>query len=162
MTTPGAKNGLGLCRRMRWIAPIAGRSSKSQSTRHGGSRLGAGRLRLQELIAQVLENNCDLRELDEHIALARQTTASREETLRIFPRRVEVGSASRLNLTQAQALGAQLEQAHTLQEDTLPLLVGAPLDLAPATERLEERQMLRRLNAGLPSELLAQRGFTRT
>ncbi|WP_238552138.1 efflux transporter outer membrane subunit [Herminiimonas sp. CN] len=116
------------------------------------------------LVAQVANGYLALRELDERIALAHQTTASREESLRIFTRRVEVGATSRLNLTQvqtlltqAQTLGAQLEQARALQSNALTLLVGAPLDLAPATERLDERQMLPSLQTGLPSDLLVQR-----
>jgi len=116
------------------------------------------------LIAQVANSYLTLRELDERIALARQTIASRVETLRIFSRRVEVGSTSRLNLTQvqtllsqAQALSAQLEQARAMQGNALTLLVGAPIDLLAVPERLDEQQLLRELDAGLPSDLLVQR-----
>jgi multidrug efflux system outer membrane protein len=115
------------------------------------------------LIAEVANSDLALRELDERLALARQTTASRQESLRIFTRRVEVGSASRLSqtqmqtlLTQAQALGAQLEQARAQQAHALTLLVGTSLDLTPATNRLDALQMPA-LQAGLPSDLLTQR-----
>ncbi|MFZ3140688.1 efflux transporter outer membrane subunit [Polaromonas sp.] len=116
------------------------------------------------LIAQVANSYLTLRELDERIALARQNIASRAETLRIFSRRVEVGATSRLNLTQvqtlltqAQALGAQLEQARAAQLNALTLLTGAPLELPVAPGRLDEQHLLRELNAGLPSDLLTQR-----
>ena len=116
------------------------------------------------LVAQVANSYLTLRELDERIALARQNIASRAETLRIFSRRVEVGSTSRLNLTQvqtllaqAQALGAQLEQSRETQLHALSLLVGAPVDLPPAAGRLAEQPVLRELAAGLPSDLLTQR-----
>lgn len=115
------------------------------------------------LIAQVANGDLALRELDERLALARQTTASRQESLRIFTRRVEVGSASRLSLTQmqtlltqAQALSAQLEQARAQQAHALALLVGTPVDLTPAASRLDALQMPE-LRAGLPSDLLTQR-----
>lgn len=116
-----------------------------------------------ELIAQVANSDLALRELDERLALAQQTTASRQESLRIFTRRVEVGSASRLNLTQmqtlliqAQALGAQLEQARAQQAHALALLVGGTVEPAPAASRLDALQMPL-LRVGLPSDLLAQR-----
>lgn len=116
------------------------------------------------LIAQVANNYLTLRELDERIALARQNIASRAETLRIFSRRVEVGSTSRLNLTQvqtlltqAQALGAQLEQSRETQLHAMTLLVGTNFELPPASGRLEEQPVLRELKAGLPSDLLVQR-----
>ena len=116
------------------------------------------------LVAQVANGYLSLCELDERIALARQTLASRAETLRIFSRRVEVGSTSRLALTQvetlltqAQALNSQLEQARAAQAHALLLLVGADLDLPPASGRLDDQNMLVELSAGLPSDLLVQR-----
>ena len=115
------------------------------------------------MIAQVANSYLTLCELDERLALARQSSTSRQESLRIFTRRVEVGSASRLNLTQiqtlltqAQALVAQLELARAQQGNALTVLVGAPVALAPAPTRLEAQQ-LSALPAGLPSDLLAQR-----
>jgi len=116
------------------------------------------------LVAQVANSYLTLRELDERTTLAHQTIASRAETLRIFTRRVEVGATSRLNLTQvqtlmtqAQALGAQLEQARAAQLHALTLLVGAPLDIRPTSERLDTQPLLRELAPGLPSDLLTQR-----
>ncbi len=116
------------------------------------------------LIAQVADSYLVLRELDERIALAQQTVASRTETLRIFSRRVAVGATSRLNqtqvetlLTQAQALLTQLQQARDAQAHSLALLVGKPIDLPPVAEPLDEHRMLAELRAGLPSDLLTQR-----
>ena len=42
------------------------------------------------LIAQVADSYLSLRELDERLALTRETIASREESLRIFRRRYEM------------------------------------------------------------------------
>ncbi|WP_051248694.1 efflux transporter outer membrane subunit [Acidovorax sp. JHL-9] len=115
------------------------------------------------LIAQVAQSELALRELDERLELAHQAIASRQESLRIFQRRVDVGSASRLNLTQvqtlltqAQALGAQLEQARAQQANALALLVGSPVAPPAAAARLDSLSMPP-LRAGLPSDLLVQR-----
>ena len=116
------------------------------------------------LIAQVANSYLVLRELDERLALARETIASREESLRIFRRRVEVGSTSRLDLTQvetlwlqAKALGQQLGQARAVQANALTLLVGAPVDLGPEPGYFDDAGMLGELHAGLPSDLLLER-----
>lgn len=116
------------------------------------------------LVAEVANAYLTLREFDERIALARQTVASRAESFRIFTRRVEVGATSRLNLTQvqtlltqAQALGAQLEQARAAQLNALTLLVGAPLDLPPLAGQLDAQHSLTELRPGLPSDLLVRR-----
>ena len=116
------------------------------------------------LVAQVADGYLLLRELDERLALARRSIASRAESLRIFTRRVEVGSTSRLDLaqvqtlsTQARALGAQLEQQRAVQAHALAQLVGGPVDLAPATTPLDDGAVLQPLDAGLPSALLADR-----
>lgn len=116
------------------------------------------------LIAQVAEVTLGLRELDERIELARQTIASRAESVRIFTRRVELGAAARLTLlqyesllTQAQALGAQLEQARAAQQQALTLLVGAPVSLARRDAALDATPEAVQLRAGLPSDLLLNR-----
>ncbi len=54
------------------------------------------------LVAQVANSYLILRELNERKVLADRTIASRSESLRIFTRRVEVGSTSRFNLTEMQ------------------------------------------------------------
>lgn len=116
------------------------------------------------LVAEVANGYLTLREFDERSALAQQTIASREESFRIFTRRVEVGSTSRLNLTQvqtlltqAQALGAQLEQARAAQFHALILLAGSPIELPPAQRPINEHNALPELRPGLPSELLIAR-----
>lgn len=116
------------------------------------------------LVAQVANSYLSLREVDERLVLARRTIASRSESLRIFTRRVQVGSTSRLDLTQvqtlltqAQALGAQLEQLRAADAQVLTLLVGTPVDLPPRPDSLGEQVVLDELRAGLPSELLIQR-----
>lgn len=116
------------------------------------------------LVAEVANSYLALREIDERIAIARRTLDSRAETLRIFTRRVEVGSTSRLGLaqvqtlmTQAQALAAQLEQARAQQVQALAVLAGMPVALPPAAQGLDENLVTGELRAGLPSDLLMNR-----
>jgi len=116
------------------------------------------------LITQVADSYLTLRELDERIALTRETISSRTESLRIFRRRYQVGAISKLDLTQseillqqAETLGAQLQQSRASAAHALDLLVGAPADLQPAPESLDDASMLRELGAGLPADLLENR-----
>jgi len=117
-----------------------------------------------DLIAQVAIAYLTLSELNERLFLAGQTLASRAESYRIFTRRVEVGSTSRLNLTQvavlltqAQSLVAQLEQEREIQIHRLALLVGTQLSETTLQQRLSEVEAPRRLHPGMPSELLNNR-----
>jgi multidrug efflux system outer membrane protein len=116
------------------------------------------------LVARVADGYFTLRELDERIRLARDTIRTREESLRIFNRRFKEGTTTRLDvaqvetlLTQAQTLGAQLEQARAEQAHALTLLVGAsPAGLAERAN-LDDAALMQELRVGLPSELLQER-----
>lgn len=116
------------------------------------------------LIVQVADGYLGLRELDERVAIARRTVDSRAESYRIFQRRQEVGSTSRLDLTQvqtlltqAQALLAQLERARASQYHALAQLVGADPGPLPARAPFDEDMVLAALQPGLPSDLLLRR-----
>ncbi|KLN53190.1 efflux transporter outer membrane subunit [Variovorax paradoxus] len=116
------------------------------------------------LVTQVANGYLALRETDERLALARRFTASRVESLRIFTRRMEEGATSRLNvtqvetlLTQARALGVQLEQSRAAQAHALTLLIGAPVDLAPAADLLTEHDVVGDADPGLSSDMLLGR-----
>jgi len=116
------------------------------------------------IITQVAQTYLAIRELDERIALAKQTTDTRAESLRIFTRREQVGSASKLELTevitlyqQARALVTQLEQDRATQSHALEVLVGAPADVKPAIGLVNDAELMRQIDAGLPSEQLENR-----
>ncbi|MBB3212181.1 multidrug efflux system outer membrane protein [Herbaspirillum sp. Sphag1AN] len=124
----------------------------------------ASRATRLSLITQVAEAYLELAETDERIAIAQQTIASRQESFRIFSRRVAVGSTSRLNLTQietlltqAQALGVQLEQQREQQRNALTLLVGGQVAWMPEQDRQILNTALPALQPGLPSSLLNAR-----
>lgn len=116
------------------------------------------------LISQVASGYLDVRELDERVTLARQTVETRKDSLRIFSRRFELGSASKLErtqvhllLTQAQSLLAQLEQARASKVYALRLLVGAEPELPPITAPFNETMLLVQLAPSLSSILLTAR-----
>jgi multidrug efflux system outer membrane protein len=125
---------------------------------------GARRAVMVSLIADVADAWFRVRELDERILLARSTVTSRAESFRLFTRRVEVGSTSRLDLTQvevllrqAESLLAQLEQERDSLAHALTLLVGTPAPLPFAEEPFNDQGMMQELRVGLPSELLQSR-----
>ncbi len=117
------------------------------------------------LILQVADGYLNLRALDERIDLAEQALATRTESRRVFARRYEVGSASRLDLTQAdllqqqaQALVQQLQLERSAQMHALGVWVGEPgLQLPPVGQPLSAMAPWRELAPGLPSELLQNR-----
>jgi len=117
------------------------------------------------LVGQVADAWLTQKELDRRLEFARRAVAVREETRRIFRRRVEEGATARFDLTQveilvtqAQALDAQLEQARATNSHALSLLVGTPVELPPQPGALEEvPEPVRAVAAGLPSELIEMR-----
>ena len=116
------------------------------------------------LVAQVADGYFTLRELDERIRITRDTIRTREESLRLFKRRFEVGTTTRLDvaqvetlLTQAQSLGAQLEQARAAQAHALTLLVGTQPAGLEDRAHLNDTEPMHELRVGLPSELLQER-----
>ncbi|MBA3055539.1 MAG: efflux transporter outer membrane subunit [Sphingomonadales bacterium] len=116
------------------------------------------------LVAQVAGGYLLEREYEERTALAVRTTATREEALRILRRRYQVGSGSKLEMTQAQVLLAQaqtalqgLEQDRAINRNALALLVGHPVEIAGGSLSLAEVGGGRALPPGLPSHLLENR-----
>lgn len=117
-----------------------------------------------EIVAQVASGYLLEREYEERIDLARHSIETREETLRILRRRYEVGSGSKLDMTQAQLLLAQanrtlqaLEQERGVNRNALSLLVGSPVEVAPGHLSLTQVPENLVLPAGLPSDLLTNR-----
>src|SRR5690606_9424818 len=109
------------------------------------------------LVAQVADAWLFQRELDRRLAIANSTVRSREESFRIFKRRFEVGSSTRLELmqvetllTQAQSLAFQLEQARATNRHAIELLVGEPIDLPVRPDTFEQdAEPVRAVDAGL-------------
>ena len=117
------------------------------------------------LLAQVANTYLLERELDERIAIAQQTLATREDSYRIAKRRFEVGYSSKLDATQAEALlnQARSDRASLLRlwdqnHNALTLLVGTPIvatEIQPLSQI--ESGFVQKISAGLPSDLLINR-----
>lgn len=117
-----------------------------------------------DLVAQVANGYLLEREYAERIALAGASIGTRENALRIMRRRYEVGSGSKLEMTQAQTLLGQarnalqsLEQDRDVNRNALTLLAGRSVEVAPGSLGLAEMTGQARLPAGLPSDLLVHR-----
>lgn len=117
-----------------------------------------------DLIAQVANGYLLEREYEERVTIARRTIATREEALRIMRRRYEVGSGSKLEMTQAQTLLGQaqtvlqgLDRDRAVNRNALALLVGQPVEIAPGPFGLGGAAPEIDLPPGLPSELLIYR-----
>lgn len=115
------------------------------------------------LSTEVANTYLQLLELDERIMLARQTVASRNETLRIFTLREAVGATAKLAvtqvetlLTQAQSLLVQLQQEREIQWQALCLLVGDTPKIA-TSRRLDDLARHAELAPGIPAQLLLSR-----
>ncbi|MDM0113637.1 efflux transporter outer membrane subunit [Variovorax sp. J22R133] len=117
------------------------------------------------LVSQVADQYLATLAYDEQLAVTRATLDAVTRSLAIVQRRFDVGTASDLDLSQAQTLveQARVNEAAQLRlraqaENALVLLIGEPLpgDLPPPV-RLGEQAIRDDVPAGLPSDLLARR-----
>jgi len=116
------------------------------------------------LVAQVADAWLNLRELEQRLHLAQASEANRRESVRLVTRRVEVGTATRLELTQAQtllhqaqSLALDLQQQREVQGNALNLLVGRVEAPQTDTTMQPHQALIAPLAAGQPSELLMNR-----
>ena len=138
---------------------LASRATRAQLLASEGAR---DTVRLAT-IASTASGYITLRALDQRLAIARETLASREDAQRIARRRFETGYSSRLEYRQAQAeynATAQLvpaaELAISRQENALSLLTGR----APGTIRRGlalDHLAPPPIPDGLPADLLRRR-----
>lgn len=117
------------------------------------------------LIAETANAWLTLAADQELLALARNTLATREESLRLTQQRYDGGAGSALDLRNAQTLAETARSdvaTYTAQvaqdRNALVLLAGGdvPANLLPAGD-LASAQILADLPAGLPSDVLARR-----
>lgn len=122
------------------------------------------------VVAAVLQAGLALQADDELLALARQTLASREQTLRLVRLREAAGASSLLDLqaqlalvAQARATLAQLERQRAQDGNALALLLGRTVptdgagDTGAAAPRLADDAWLAEVPAGLSSAVLLRR-----
>ena len=116
------------------------------------------------LIAQVAQNYLQLLALDRQLEIARQSTNSFGQSLKIFNQRLQGGVASILETSSAEALMdsaaatiPELERQIALQENQLSLLLGQNPGAILRGATSLDRQAPPEIPAGLPSALLERR-----
>jgi multidrug efflux system outer membrane protein len=114
------------------------------------------------LVSDVATAYLDLRELDEDLAIAKNTTAAFQDTYDLFRRRLEGGAASALETERAQASLAhvaaevpEIERAIVARENQINLLLGRNPQPIPREGPL--MAVPPDVPPGLPSTLLARR-----
>ncbi len=125
---------------------------------------GARAFRLS-LISQVAAAYYSIRSGEERIALAQGTLKGRLEGERIARKRLNAGVTSTVDydqtvllVTQARADLAELERTTAQSRNLLTVLVGGPVvEALPKGRPLADTGQFERLDAGLPSSLLANR-----
>ncbi|MDD2741403.1 MAG: efflux transporter outer membrane subunit [Rhodocyclaceae bacterium] len=126
------------------------------------SRFGRDSIQLT-LIGQLVNEYLALRSNEAQLEVTRQTLASRQESLKIVQARLDAGSASGLELAQAesqlnaaQGQWSQFKRLRALSENQIGLLSGQP-GLKIASASLEQLPLPPTPPTGLPSSLLEAR-----
>ncbi len=116
------------------------------------------------LIADVISNYLQLRELDLELEIAHQNEQIAKDGLRLTTLRRSRGAATGLDVHQAEqflytatAQIASTERAIGQEEDALSLLLGQSPSGIPRGKKLEEFTVPHSLPPGLPSSLLERR-----
>jgi len=116
------------------------------------------------LIAQVAQNYFQLLALDQQLGIARQSTNSFGQSLKIFNQRLQGGVASKLETSSAEALMDSaaatipgLEQQIALQENQLSVLLGQNPGAIGRGSFSLDTETPPEIPAGLPSVLLERR-----
>jgi multidrug efflux system outer membrane protein len=119
---------------------------------------------LTSVVSSVATAYFQIRELDAALEVARDTLSSRQHSLHLTEVLAQNGSASKLDLSQAQQLVytaaetiPDLERQLAQQENALSALLGTNPEQIPRGEALTEQPDPPVVPSGLPSELLERR-----
>lgn len=119
---------------------------------------------LLSLVSDVAATYFQLRELDEELAIAKNTVAAFQQTSDLFNRKLAEGAASALETSYASAaLGQVAAQVPELErrieetENRLNFLLGKNPGSVPRGQTLSAQTVPPEIPAGLPSELLQRR-----
>ena len=119
---------------------------------------------ISSLVANVATAYFQLRALDSELEISKRTLASREESLKLTQFLEDHGSASGLDVSQADQLVytasetiPDLERQIQQQENVLSVLLGENPQSIPRGRALTEQPVPQNVPAGLPSELLERR-----
>ena len=141
------------------------RSLKAQALENYFATAEARRNAQIALVAEVAIQYLTELELDDQLAVARQTLASVQSAYDLNKQSYDVGNASELDLRTAEAQVqtarvsiASYQQQRNQAEHALILLVGEPLPAnLPPVRPLGAQQLLADIPPGLPSDLLQRR-----
>ena len=116
------------------------------------------------LVAQVASAYFGLRALDLNLEIARQTLASRQESLRLTQVRAAGGATSELDVRQAEQLVfdasatiVDLERGSEQQENVISILLGNNPGAVTRGRALTDQPRIPQVPTGLPSALLQRR-----
>jgi outer membrane protein, multidrug efflux system len=119
---------------------------------------------ISSLVANVATAYFQLRALDSELEISKRTLASRQESLKLTQFLENHGSASGLDVSQADQLVytasetiPDLERQIQQQENVLSVLLGENPESIPRGRALTEQPVPQNVPAGLPSELLERR-----
>jgi multidrug efflux system outer membrane protein len=119
---------------------------------------------LLSLVSDVATNYFDLLQLDEDLAIARQSTESFESSLKLFNERLTGGVGSKLETASAEAATAtsasripDIERQIAIKEDQLSVLIGRNPGPIVGRTRLSDQVAPPEVPAGMPSALLERR-----
>ena len=119
---------------------------------------------ISSLVANVATAYLQLRALDSELEISKRTLASRQESLKLTHFLENHGSASGLDVSQAEQLVytasetiPDLERQIQQQENVLSVLLGENPQSIPRGRALTEQPVPQNVPAGLPSELLERR-----
>ena len=138
------------------------RSNEAARAEALASRFGRDSIQLA-LIGQLVNEYLSLRSNEAQLEVTRQTLESRQESLKIVQARLDAGSASGLELAQAesqlnaaQGQWSQFKRLRALSENQIGLLSGQP-GLKLASTSLDQLPLPPTPPTGLPSSLLEAR-----
>ena len=162
-TTKGAFLALGSAA---WEADIWGRirrlneAARAQYLSTEEARRGV----MLSLTSAVAQAYFELLGLELQLQIAKETTASFGETLKLFTQRYEGGVASKLDTSRAEAAEAsaaaaipEYERQIALKENQISVLIGANPEAILHTAKLLDEVVPPEIPVGLPSELLERR-----
>ena len=116
------------------------------------------------LVSDVAQAYFELLALDLQLEIAKRTTDSFSQTLKLFTQRLEGGVASKLDTSRAAAALAtaaasvpELEREITLKENQISILLGNNPSPVAHTAKLLDQVVPPDIPAGLPSALLERR-----
>jgi len=119
---------------------------------------------IQSLVTGVASGYFQLLELDQELAVAKQSLASRQESLRLVQARLAGGVSNQLDVDQATSLVAtaaatiaDVERRREQAENFLSTLLGRNPGPVERSKTLIDQKLIPTVPAGLPSTLLDRR-----